>query len=264
MEYQIYLINLSVVFSVICPSWAGLPPIMRSDMMYNIVGGSEVTANSLPHQAALFIDETYFCGGSIISTRYILTAAHCVYNSKTVEIILGAHKWKTNEKTQKIFYSTTMIIHEKYNGNYLEGNDIALVKTPSFITFTWAIQSISLCDSGSGDYSGTTAIVAGWGYTSSNNILSSVLRKAYVTMDKVSFCQQYFENVTDSDLCSRGNDTLTGAVGACYGDSGGPLTRNNIQIGIVSYGAKQCEAGYPTVYTSVTYHRDWIRKYSGV
>ncbi|KAF7274910.1 hypothetical protein GWI33_012427 [Rhynchophorus ferrugineus] len=46
-----------------------------------IIGGSEATPNSHPYQVALFIQFPQgrsFCGGSIISENYILTAAHCM------------------------------------------------------------------------------------------------------------------------------------------------------------------------------------------
>ena len=46
--------------------------------MPRIVGGIEATPHSWPHQVALFIDDMYFCGGSLISNEWVLTAAHCM------------------------------------------------------------------------------------------------------------------------------------------------------------------------------------------
>lgn len=43
-----------------------------------IVGGTEATPHSWPHQVALFIDDKFFCGGSLISKEWVLTAAHCM------------------------------------------------------------------------------------------------------------------------------------------------------------------------------------------
>jgi secreted trypsin-like serine protease len=43
-----------------------------------ITGGSAADRGQFPWQAAIIIDSTYFCGGSLISNRIVLTAAHCV------------------------------------------------------------------------------------------------------------------------------------------------------------------------------------------
>merc|ERR1711981_662629 len=56
-----------------------------------IVGGNEATPHSHPHQVALFIDDMYFCGGSLISADYVLTAAHCMDGAFYVKVVLGAH-----------------------------------------------------------------------------------------------------------------------------------------------------------------------------
>jgi secreted trypsin-like serine protease len=43
-----------------------------------IAGGHAAIAGQFPYQVSLFIDETWLCGGSLIDTRWVLTAAHCV------------------------------------------------------------------------------------------------------------------------------------------------------------------------------------------
>lgn len=46
---------------------------------YNrVVGGNDAVSKQFPHQISLRRDHSHVCGGSIISDRYILTAAHCV------------------------------------------------------------------------------------------------------------------------------------------------------------------------------------------
>lgn len=44
-----------------------------------IIGGEEVKRGTYPHQAGLIIDIFSFCGGSLISNLYVMTAAHCTY-----------------------------------------------------------------------------------------------------------------------------------------------------------------------------------------
>ncbi|KAF2888817.1 hypothetical protein ILUMI_17355, partial [Ignelater luminosus] len=102
-----------------------------------IVGGDEAIPHSHPHQVALFIKlstTTLFCGGTIISPRYILTAAHCMDKAKEVEVLLGAHNIRKEEPTQKRIKSNKFIIHERWSSFFFR-NDIALIELPEEIEF---------------------------------------------------------------------------------------------------------------------------------
>lgn len=83
-------------------------------------------------------------------------------------------------------------------------------------------------------------------------------------------CQEAFANfktttIDERVLCAG---FARGGKDTCQGDSGGPLMLGRseptnarfYQIGLVSYGFKCAEAGYPGVYTRITYHLDWITK----
>lgn len=73
-------------------------------------------------------------------------------------------------------------------------------------------------------------------------------------------CRYIFSTVKDTQLCIYG----AGGVGSCKGDSGGPLVYNNVQIGIVSYGAKNCRTGYPSGFTRLTSYLDWLEEKTGL
>merc|ERR1712133_235131 len=70
--------------------------------MDKIVGGEEATPHSYPWMAALFIDDSWFCGGSLISDEWILTAAHCTTDAHTARILLGAHDVKAADEEGRI------------------------------------------------------------------------------------------------------------------------------------------------------------------
>ena len=59
-----------------------------------------------------------------------------------------------------------------------------------------------------------------------------------------------------------------GKSGACQGDSGGPLVCKVGDVyklaGATSFGRSNCSVRYPTVYTRVSYYRDWIKSTAGV
>lgn len=81
-------------------------------------------------------------------------------------------------------------------------------------------------------------------------------------------CARVFSQraIIDEKIMCAGS--MNGDKDACGGDSGGPLMHqvnegSNFrvyQIGIVSYGFKCAEPGYPGVYTRITAFIDWIEK----
>ncbi|XP_066144717.1 transmembrane protease serine 9-like [Euwallacea fornicatus] len=235
------------------------PPV--SDGTVKIVGGTVATRNQFPYQAALVINNSGFCGGSIISNRWILTAAHCVDTSTTVSVILGAHNPMTtiNEPTQVRLAADSRIIHQQWNRATLS-NDIALLSVNNIPNNT-AISAITLASASSGTFVGSNAIVSGWGRTSdSSNAISSELRFVQVPVITNAVCQRSYGSIIQSQhICTSGSS----GRGSCNGDSGGPLVVNGVEIGIVSFGASQCQAGHPSAFARVSHFRDWIQVNSG-
>merc|ERR1712234_46188 len=116
-----------------------------------IVGGFEAEPNQWPWQVALFVDNAWFCGGSLISENYVLTAAHCVDGASYYDIMAGAHN-----------------VRESSEPNSLS-NDIALIELPSPITFNDYIKPSCLPS--------VRDTATGWGKPSDNaGGISPVLR----------------------------------------------------------------------------------------
>lgn len=100
-----------------------------------IVGGEIVVPHTHPYQAGLlmqFAGGTGLCGGSMVSTRTVLTAAHCPENSITTQVILGAHQLTANEPNQhrQTVPESGYRIHELYLRQTLH-NDVALLLLPA-------------------------------------------------------------------------------------------------------------------------------------
>ncbi|XP_063907580.1 brachyurin-like [Zophobas morio] len=230
-----------------------------------IIGGQEAEPHSIPYQVLLEAhSETQFwyCGGSLISQNYVLTAGHCGVDATEIYVTLGAHKPLEDEDTQITLISTEVKIHEDYDGDKLI-NDIGLIKLPEPVTFTSAIQPAILPSyhDSENTYAGDTARVSGWGLTSMYETkLSEVLN--YLDMEVMSneACIEFFEDVIPSIVCTSGENE----TGSCSGDSGGPLVFDDVQIGVVSFGVIFCMPSYPSGFTRITSFLEWIETNSDV
>ncbi|KAG5886288.1 hypothetical protein JTB14_001507 [Gonioctena quinquepunctata] len=231
-----------------------------------IIGGEDAPLQAYPYQVGMYVytaTTTDFCGGSLISPNYVLTAAHCAETALKIEVILGAHNVTAEEDTQVRLVSTEFIIHEGWNKSLLV-NDIALVKLPSSVKETDAIRTIDIA-AGTNQFDGESAVTTGWGVTqNSQSTVTPILKYLVSTILSNDVCREAGPNydaiMKPSLLCLSGD----GNVGTCHGDSGGPLAVDGIQVGIVSFGYPDCSAGKPSVFTRLTEYTDWIAKNSDV
>ncbi|XP_050354852.1 trypsin, alkaline C-like [Nymphalis io] len=233
-----------------------------------IVGGEPTTIEKYPSIVQvdylnLFTDIwSQSCGGSILTTRYILSAAHCFdgsfYNPNLRRIRAGSTYRNTGGV---IAYVEDAYNHPSYGLRGYDG-DITVVKLRSALFYTPVVQRTTIVSQGSIIPDNFPVVHAGWGTTSQNGSSSSVLRDVTIfTVNNTVCAERYAAEpdsppVTENMICAGLLDI--GGRDACNGDSGGPLYFGNITIGVVSWGAECANATLPGVSTNVASYSDWI------
>ncbi|XP_010004189.1 PREDICTED: trypsin I-P38-like [Chaetura pelagica] len=147
-------------------------PINSDDDDDKIVGGYTCAANSVPYQVSLNAGY-HFCGGSLINSQWVVSAAHC-YKSR-IQVQLGKHNLAKKEPTEQLISSAKVIRHSGYRPSTLD-NDIMLIKLDKPAQINRAVQTIPLPTSCVA--TGTTCLISGWGNTLSNGRLPTVLGSA--------------------------------------------------------------------------------------
>ncbi|CAH2296345.1 granzyme A [Pelobates cultripes] len=226
-----------------------------------IIGGKKANPHSRPYMA--FLIGKKYCGGTLIKTNWVLTAAHCQFDSKSV-VILGAQYWKENESEQQRFSVSKTVPHPDYQ-SCTRSNDIQLIQLKGNAKLNKFVSVFQLPKSTEDVKISTVCDTAGWGVTKANTkVPSDYLRETNLTIVDRNQCHKIYsklkpkEIITDDMLCTKPlkkqkDDT-------CTGDSGGPLICNNELRGIVSFGSKKCSPKIPGVYTRLTsQYVKWIQ-----
>jgi len=234
-----------------------------------IVGGTEVVPNSIPYQASLRRlrkDGTYkgFCGGVVISTDHILTAAHCCDHMKSSPssygVWVGKHNIRETESTEQIQYVSRVKQHDGWRRGSGVANDICVLTLRKSLNYTDAVQPATLPQEDEEFTEGSPATVSGWGTLTFHGRTSNYLMSVDVPVVSDDDCSRAYRSQfnPDSMMCAgeAGHDS-------CQGDSGGPLTcgedgQDKVLCGVVSWGRGCALRGYPGVYAKVSAYIGWI------
>uniref|UniRef100_F7CLT4 Granzyme B n=1 Tax=Macaca mulatta TaxID=9544 RepID=F7CLT4_MACMU len=222
-----------------------------------IIGGHEAKPHSRPYMAYLMIwDQMSLkrCGGFLIREDFVLTAAHCWGSS--INVTLGAHNIKEQERTQQIIPVKRAIPHPAYNPENFS-NDIMLLQLERKAKRTTAVQPLRLPRNKAQVKPGQACDVAGWGQTTPDGKYAHTLQEVKLTVEEDQTCKSRLGRYYDStvELCV-GDPEIQKA--SFKGDSGGPLVCNKVAQGIVSYGQRNGKP--PRVCTKVSSFVRWIKK----
>ncbi|XP_062538139.1 uncharacterized protein LOC134206439 [Armigeres subalbatus] len=205
-----------------------------------IVGGEETNAHEYPWLAGLFRQGKLYCGASVLTKNYLITAAHCVnsFEPNEIRIYLGGHNIaKDYTELRRV---KRIVDHEDFD-IFTFNNDIALLELDKPLRYGPTIQPACLPDGGEHDFTGSLGIVAGWGRIEERLPPSKTLRSVMVPIWSQQQCLEAgygSKKISENMMCAGYHD---GKKDACQGDSGGPMHKMGNAgsmevIGVVSWG----------------------------
>ncbi|KAH8354779.1 hypothetical protein KR084_007584, partial [Drosophila pseudotakahashii] len=255
------------------------------DLRPHIYNGQVSEIREFPWMAMLLYGDRLLpkCGGSLVGTKWVLTAAHCVPSENHKEnlrlVRLGV--WDVRQTADcrdrnctpppEDFPIARAIVHEMYRpiektGTNLEkyANDIALLLLGRTVIYTQFIQPICLPPMFNpyriDVYVDVNLTIAGWGRTSgSSEATSPVKIKAQVNGWSMESCKRLYGGVSGGQMCAGGG---AARKGSCFGDSGGPVMDDNQLVGIISLGGSDCGSdSTPMVVTRVDTFLNWLARH---
>lgn len=240
-----------------------------------IVGGSNSLISDTPWQVRISLDgSSVMCGGSLIDVQWVLTAAHCTYDTDIAKYITPGR------------YTVHVGISDQNDMNTLNGflvdkvfthpgwspagdtNDVALLHLAKPVTLNSNVAVIALNTDPSAPVSGVSAKISGWGTTSSGGAVPALLQQATVQIladpGAVGSCSSYGAEFIPATMLCAG--AAGGGTDTCQGDSGGPLAIGVFGdpggpklAGVTSFGQGCGDAAYPGIYSRVSTFVPWIQ-----
>jgi secreted trypsin-like serine protease len=271
--------GVGLLAAVAVLSLLGAPAVHAQSPDPRIVGGDTASISAYPWQGAVVFSpakwsgtahDRQFCGGSLLTSRIVITAAHCVYDTDPdylgcflcppisqrhldpddVDVVLG--RSTLSNASEGVEQS---VIGVSYRSNYFVAGGGAPNNDVGYLVLSGAspLTQIKIAgpDEGALWDAGSPADISGWGSTSSGGGTVDTLRAATVTIQADSTCGAVFPGDFNASnmLCAGGSGTDT-----CAGDSGGPLEAREVDgsyrlVGITSWGIGCGQR--PGVYTRV-------------
>ncbi|XP_072516075.1 mast cell protease 4-like [Salminus brasiliensis] len=223
-----------------------------------IINGTEARPHSRPYMVSIQVSGYHICGGFLVSSQFVMTAAHCWDSRQRLTAVLGAHDLKDGRGSVQMEVES-YYLHPYYNPDNCD-YDILLLKLSGTAPMGPTIRNIAIPQRYLDIPANTICSAAGWGQTGtikpgSDRLLETVVR----IVDDTECRRIWWPYVNQLKVC-----TLHPG-GICMGDSGGPLVCGNTAVGITSFVQKNMcdQPNLPNVFAKISAFLPWIKSIVG-
>uniref|UniRef100_A0A452EWS8 Complement C1s subcomponent n=1 Tax=Capra hircus TaxID=9925 RepID=A0A452EWS8_CAPHI len=266
-----------------CLPVCGIPKFSRN-LLARIINGRPAQKGTTPWIAMLsHLNGQPFCGGSLLGSKWIVTAAHCLHEVPDAEdvtlhdldllspsafkIIMGKLRRTQSDENEQSLSVKQVFFHPLYNPNTYE-NDVALLELSRGPVLNDFVMPICLPQGPPEE--GAVVIVSGWGKQFLQRFPETLMEIEIPIVD-YHICREAYaplkKKVTRDMICAGEKE---GGRDACAGDSGGPMVTLDTKrgqwylVGTVSWGVDCGKKDRYGVYSYIFYNKDWIRRVTGM
>ncbi|CAH1786493.1 unnamed protein product [Owenia fusiformis] len=252
-----------------CGNYTTKIPLIDSQ----IVGGENARSGHWPWMASVQRrtpagNFEHHCGGTLIRANWVLTAANCVPDGESYQVVLGALDLASPDGGEQTIAAQTIIRHENFNpASENRANDVALIQLASNANIVRYRVDVACVPPADLPYEDNPAcFITGWG-ENAEGTRPTILQEAHVDVINNAECDEDLgitgPDLEASQICT--SDELNDRKAACSGDEGGPLQcrvdRQWDVVGIASWHGSDgpdCDTESPTIFTRTQSFRQWI------
>ena len=246
--------------SVLAASGSGQAAKQASEKpQYRILGGAPADFSQWPFAAAILYKNHFNCTASVISSRHVITAAHCARGLKVGQLSVVTGRYDLRDLSA----GQALPVVAKFVSSAPRRHDLAVLALAG-PTASPPVALASPAEDDAATLPGTALRLAGWGATTIfHERLPGFLKATITTVVGKKRCFRPYGKSFKSVamICARGaklnpNRRFSGLTSPCAGDSGGPLVADTPAgarlIGVTSFGPRLCGDPFaPVVYSRI-------------